>query len=204
LVVGFFTYVLFVVGWHPPLPISYCKIPENKTPNGLAKLNDIDYQVAQEGRLACIVLERGSGEVLRPCCVSAYPHAPGVRAAQPFQKCHDNPPTEDVFVGETVALNSSHMLRISIKLNLPPLNYPSTFPTAHPIYIPATIVTGHFCHSLSQSNGIGTAPSHAPTPAPTAAPNTSSKGLCAESTSSHLEPSMPCTYMRGNTARSAR
>lgn len=34
---------------------------------------------------------------------------------------------------------------------------------AHPMYAPVTIVTGHFCHSLSQSSGIGTAPSHAPT-----------------------------------------
>src|SRR3569833_1738056 len=49
---------------------------------------------------------------------------------------------------------------------VPPRNHPRT----NPPYMPHSIVTGHFCHSRSQSSGMGTAPSQAPTQAPTAPP----------------------------------
>ena len=81
---------------------------------------------------------------------------------------------------------------------------PASFPTTYPVYAPVTIVTGHFCHSLSQSSGIGTAPSQAPMKHPTAAPNTSSIGLYAEMISLHLALLDPCTYTRGKTARRAK
>ena len=71
--------------------------------------------------------------------------------------------------------------------NHPPTTLPSTYPT----YAPVTTVIGHLCHSLSQSNGIGTAPNHAPRNAPTAAPNTSSNGLYTDNTSFHFSVEEP-------------
>lgn len=69
---------------------------------------------------------------------------------------------------------------------------PVALPTAHPKYAPVKIVTGHFCHCLSQSSGIGTAPNHAPTQAPRAAPKTSSIGTASLAISFHFSVSTPC------------
>jgi hypothetical protein len=77
-------------------------------------------------------------------------------------------------------------------------NSPTVFPSAHPIYAPVTIVTGHFCHSLSQSKGMGTAPTHAPRHVPTAAPKTSSRGIISAAIRRHLSVSMPCVYIKGS------
>jgi hypothetical protein len=87
-----------------------------------------------------------------------------------------------------------------------PLNKtpPASFPKAHPPYAPIKIVIGHFCHSLSQSNGIGTAPTQAPKQAPNAAPNTSSTGNAKAAIAFHFSVSIPFTYIRGRAERRAR
>ncbi|KAG5987146.1 hypothetical protein E4U43_005210, partial [Claviceps pusilla] len=64
-------------------------------------------------------------------------------------------------------------------------------PSREPAYRPTKIVTGHFCHSRSQSSGMGTAPSHEPSTAPAKAPKVSSKGAEALTTASHACPSLP-------------
>ena len=78
---------------------------------------------------------------------------------------------------------------------------PMSFPKAYPAYAPVTIVTGHFCHSRSQSSGMGIAPNHAPTTVPIIAPLISSTGLNSAIISFHVEPSTPCTYTSGSVAR---
>ena len=47
-----------------------------------------------------------------------------------------------------------------------------------------------------QSNGMGTAPTHAPTPVPTAAPQTVSSALVTPQISFHAAESVPWTYTR--------
>lgn len=76
---------------------------------------------------------------------------------------------------------------------LHPLNThaPANFPTTAPAYMPPTIVTGHFCHSRSQSSGMGIAPTHAPTQAPSVMPNTSSTGICRLAIWNHVSFTRP-------------
>lgn len=65
-------------------------------------------------------------------------------------------------------------------------------------------VTGHLCHSLSQSKGIGTAPNHAPSMTPTDPPKTSSMGQERPAISNHFSGSAPWTYINGKTASIAK
>lgn len=86
--------------------------------------------------------------------------------------------------GKNVVLFSRiHDILIFIPLNKYP---PANLPTAAPAYSPATMVTGHFCHSRSQSNGMGIAPTHAPTQAPKLIPYSSSTGSCRLTIRSHV------------------